>query len=341
MANGQIYILKGRFKALDTNTFGLFTVFLDKSRRSIEKMTVAVSHFSSLYEMNPEQDWFKFDQHIQQVRYRGEVSQNLTADFQSLFHSSFGPEVVETFLDAVEGKSLQKAEHVFVSVIGKALQDKALTVQLEKQTVSREEMERTKAEAAASASVSASAPSQAPAPAKAEPEPAQDTTFAVEDGAVILNVDLVIGPIGGIPIFELKPLDRIYVKIPGRTPKEMTFVNLLNARNESGEILPVPATVKEVRRDKGAKQVEILVEIVPGVYGKATEQESVKLKRYDPAADQRLKRTAGAAVPGAMPTVGPVYGPPASRSNLIVFLWVIGAVVLVIGLLVIFISGMR
>jgi hypothetical protein len=122
----------------------------------------------------------------------------------------------------------------------------------------------------------------------------------------------------------------------------MSFVTLLNARNEMGEILPVPATVKEVKRDKATKQVDLLVEIVPGVYGKTMEQESVKLKRYDPATDPRLqqRKTAAPMPGGPMMSNMPSYNSGSNRTSPILFLWIIGAVVLILGLLFIFIAGL-
>jgi len=333
MSENNIYILKGRFKATTTNTFGLFAVFVDKTQKNIDKISVAVSHFSSIYETNPELDWYKFDQIIQMANYKGEVSQSLTSDFQSLFRNSFGPEVIETFIDSVEGKNLKKVENIFVSLISKILADKEVTIQVEKQALNRQEMERIKSEAENAASKNEEKKSEE------KKEETSTVIFNVEEGSVILNVEVVIGPIGGIPIYEVKPLDQIYVKIPGRTPKEMSFINLLNARNETGEILPVPATVKEVVKDKDTKQVNLLVEIVPGVYGKAMEQETVKLKKYDPLNDPRIKKTS-TENPAQQPNIFSYgTGRTDKQTSPLIFLWIIGAVILILGLLFIFFAS--
>jgi hypothetical protein len=325
MAVNQIHILKGRFKALTTNTFGIFIIFINRTSKSIEKMSVIASHFSSMYDHDPCQPWDKFEDIIAQMRFNGEISTSLSNDFQALFVSSFLSDIIELFIDSFDMKNFTKTEHVIQSLVEKILSDKNISLQLEKETISKEDLERVKLER-----------EQKSKPAEASPAPQspQDVgvQFKVDEGSVILNVGLVIGPISGIPIYDVKPGDQIVVKISGRTQKDQYFIDLLGARNEAGEVLPVPAVVKEVQASSGTpKEYNLLVEIGPGIFGKATEQEQVKLKRYDPLLDARNVKKAGGSQPGTSPVK--FHQPAASnagKSSSVVFLWLIGGIALLL-----------
>jgi hypothetical protein len=320
MVQNQICILKGRFKALTTNTFGIFVIFIDKTLKSINKMSVIASHFSSMYENDPEQDWNKFEGIITQLRYNGEISVNLSNDFQSLFTSSFLTDILEIFIEGFDTKNHSKSEHVIISLVEKILSDKNIFLQLEKQTITKEEMDRVHNEIETSSE-------ELVEPDEVQTEQAAKQMFNIEEGSILLNIDLIIGPINGIPIYELRPGDQIVVKIAGRTQKEQYFIDLLNAKNDKGEVLPVRAIVKEINADRQSKSYNLLVEIGPGIYGKASELEKVKLKRYDPVLDTRLQKKDGT-------TRIPVRQVPyvATKSSAL-FLWLIGGVALALTVL--------
>ncbi len=45
-------VIKGRFKALGTSTYGLFIVFIDNYSKNVDRFDIVSSHFSTLYENN-------------------------------------------------------------------------------------------------------------------------------------------------------------------------------------------------------------------------------------------------------------------------------------------------
>ncbi len=328
MAANQIYILKGRFKALTTNTFGVFIIFINTLSKNIEKMSIIASHFSSMYEHDPCTSWNEFEDTIAQLRFNGEISSSLSNDFQALFVSSFLADVVEGFIDGFELKNHAKTEHLIQSLIEKILSDKNLSLQLEKEVIAKDELDKVKVEKNQTDQKESEAAQATPV------QPAAQEIFHTEEGSVILYIGLVIGPISGIPIYEVKAGDQIVVKIAGKTQKEQYFIDLLGARNDNGEVTPVPAVVKEVRSSAGTpKEYNILVEIGPGIYGKATEQEQVKLKRYDPLLDSRnsKKQAASAMPPSSRSSATLSLGSTGKSST--VFLWLIGGIALVLTIL--------
>lgn len=284
MAENQIYVVKGRFKAMTTNTFGLLIIMLSKTTRQPISMSVIASHFSSMYENPPSGKWSAFEDTIAQMRYKGEISTNLSNDLQGVMSSTITGEVAEGIVESFGQKKMSKMEHTISSVIEKILGDKNIFTQFERETISQAEMEAVRQEKEKKNTEEVKK--------KEEQKQVQSSAsvFTVAEGDTLLNVDLVLGPVSGIPIYELKPGDQIVVKIAGRTAKETYFIDLLKAKNEEGDVLPIKAVVKEIAANQEMKEYKLLVEIGPGIFGVASEQEQVKLKRYDPALDQRLNQ---------------------------------------------------
>jgi len=325
MAGNEINILKGRFKAMTTNTFGLFIIVIDAYTKSIESLNVIASHFSSLYEHDPEQSWDQFEASIKQLKWDGEISATLSNDLQTLFVNSFLSDVVEQFLDCFDAKKFTKAEHLLSSLIEKILADKNLSLQLETETISKEELLQKRKDVSDDSKKTATPESETSTQQSAQ-------AFNVEEGGVILNVNLVLGPVHGIPIYDLRAGDQIVVKIAGRTQKEQYFIDLLKAKSENGDILPIKGIVKEIQSLEEGKEFKILIEIGPGVYGVATEQERVKLKRYDPLSDARVINSQQPTTAQAIQP-GDVLGTTSGKSSNLLFIWLIGFVTLVLAVL--------
>jgi hypothetical protein len=106
---------------------------------------------------------------------------------------------------------------------------------------------------------------------------------------VILQVKPIVAPVKGKPIYELKLGDRIMIRIIPSTPRENYYIDLYNLKEEKG-VRPVPASVVDIKAVSGKNNpIEILVEIIPGVYGQFIEDEKqVRLKIFDPSTDSPL-----------------------------------------------------
>jgi hypothetical protein len=119
-------------------------------------------------------------------------------------------------------------------------------------------------------------------------EPVEEPDFG-DKGKNALDVDLVLAPVSGIPVYELTEGDKIMVKINERLPRGKHYVDLLGARVD-GNVIPVPAEIVEIQRNE-KNEYTILCKINDRIYGKAIETEQVKLKKYDELllSDQSLR----------------------------------------------------
>ena len=80
-------ILKGRFKGIDTNSFGLFIIFLNEELRMVENLIAVVSHFSSLYDVDPTLPWYTLEENLINIKWKGDISVNITIDLQKYLES--------------------------------------------------------------------------------------------------------------------------------------------------------------------------------------------------------------------------------------------------------------
>jgi len=317
--NTNYLVIKGRFKATASSSYGLFIVFMDNITKNTDKIETVASHFSTVYDTNINMPWSELQDIITKLRWKGEFATSLTHDIQGSLEDLFqpgtgrGPDI----WNAIKKATLNKAANFFEEFLARPTGDKGVKVELAIETITQSDIENVKKmreerEMLSNLNVQPKAP-QAPA----EPK--------VEEGAVVLDVSLVLSPISGVPIYELKEGSKIFIKITEQTSRGQYFNDLLGA-SEGGEILPVPATVKKVSKE--GKIYTVLVEIGPGIYGKSLDEDTVKVKLYDSTQDKRKsQKTIEPALTTPETTLEPTA--PPSKNGSFLF-WVMGGIALLI-----------
>ncbi len=289
MDNSYI-VIKGRFRAVASSSYGVFIVFLDNITKNVDKYDIVSSHFSTLYENNISMPWHELEEIISKLKWRGEYATSLTHDIQASMEDIFqaGTGRTQDIWSNIKKAQLNKVSDIFDEVLARPTTDKNVKCELTIESIMKSEIEeakklRTEREAKelfsnADAGGQASLPSSMP---------------VLEESAVVLEVSLVLSPISGIPIYDLKEDDKILIKISEQSSRGQYFIDLLNA-SEDNEIVPIPATV--VKMTKEGKIYTVLVNIGPGIYGKSLDEDTVKVKKYDPADDKRKKKEAAPQV---------------------------------------------
>lgn len=258
-------ILKGRVKAVETNTYGLFMVFFNEVQRTVEKLIAVASHYSSLYEIDPHLPWYTLEEYLVNLKWKGDIAVNISIDLQNYMESSLDRDRGNELFSLVMNNQLTKIESLLQAILIKPLSDRYLRIETDSEIVSKKEMEAIKQQR------------ERIRPKKKKPQPAP-VQFSVR-GADIVDVDLVLAPVSGIPIQELSIGEKIMVKINGASTLGEYYIDSFGARIE-GNIIPVAAQVVDIKRG-GEKEYYILCKLGENVYGKAIESEPIKLKKYD------------------------------------------------------------
>ncbi len=327
------YIVKGRFRGTNTNTYGVFIIFINIAQKMLENVFVAASHFSSIYDNSPEMRWDTFEEKITTMKWKGELSTNISHDLELLMGNALKPDSIEEIIDAIKINDTGKIEHFLMGIVSKGLMDKSTDVEVKVEKVSHSDIIKAKDERARREK------EEREAKQREELRKAEEERFKVEEGAVILDISPVIAPVSGIPIYEAQPGDAIMVKIDASTDRGNYFIDLLNARSTEGDVLPVKAIIKDVFMN-ALGEYELLTEIGPGIYGRTIIEEKIKIKKYD-ISDERinLNNNTPTVKPQKEENITPVVK---NKSNNNFFIWIVGGITFLLAILILYllISGL-
>ncbi len=76
------------------------------------------------------------------------------------------------------------------------------------------------------------------------------------------------------------------IKITEQSNRGQYYIDLLNASADH-ELIPIPATILKVSKE--GKIYTVMASIGPGIYGKSIDEDTVKVKKYDPSLDKKKK----------------------------------------------------
>ncbi|MEN2997645.1 MAG: hypothetical protein ABDH28_01190 [Brevinematia bacterium] len=280
-------VIKGRFKAVGTNTFGLVFVSFNLLSKSLEKIQVASSHFSSIYENNPQMPWYDFEERIINVKWRGEYSISITNDIQkAVDYELKSKDRIEEIVYFISRGATPKVAEFLQAVLQRPTGDRNVSVDVELETVSQDEVDEINLRRMRKESEKKSQ--------QAQQTVKQDTDeFSLPPNSIVLESSLVLSPITGVPIYELKPGDKVLTRITEKTQRGQYFKELLGAINtQTNEEKPIPSVIEQIK--VVGKSYVILTSIGPGIYGKSIEEDNVKIKKYEgeilkgPRSDQVL-----------------------------------------------------
>ncbi len=272
--DSNLYILKGRFKSNSLNFYGLF-LLLFNTRRELDIVHILVSTYSSAYDMEPHFGWEKYEEFIVNSKWKGSYNPNMTASIEDFFKKTTSDQSGQKKIlyEYIKNYDYDKVDALMFDIINRVIHDKNLILETRIQETSEKEFRKTK-----------ETRSQ-----KKETEQAEQK-ISSEEG-VTLIVQLILSPVTGKPIYELKIGDVIMCKILPNTDRANYFIDLLDLRVEN-YIKPVPCKVIDIKSEGKGSPLELLTEIGPGIYGKCIEDErQVKLKMYDPAVDGKINNT--------------------------------------------------
>ena len=99
-----------------------------------------------------------------------------------------------------------------------------------------------------------------------------------------IDVALILSPSKGMRLSELLPGNVVSVALNKDSPIGMKFIKNLNLLDENGAVKPLGAEIHGVKRDaKGG--FTVYVKLTHDLYGKAYEEEDIRVKAGDPEAE--------------------------------------------------------
>ena len=281
-ASENILIVKGRFKSTSMNLYGLFLLIFSTIKK-LDTYHVIVSSYSDMYDFEPHTSWERYEEIIVDRKWKGNFNNSMTASIMDAFTKlSEDSRSTKILYDHVYNYDYDQMDLIIFDLINRIIHDKNLTMETSIQEVSAQEFRKIKVD-------------------RSKPPEEEKEKERPDDGkqSTILQVKPIVAPINGKPIYSLRIGDKILIKIIPASSRENYYIDLYNLKEEK-TIRSVPATVVDIKAGLGKNNpVEILTEIMPGVYGQFSEEEKqVKLKLFDPMTDDTINgRKKGSAGP--------------------------------------------
>ncbi len=284
--SNELTFLKGSFIVDSKGMYGIFYILLDTKTNQYEKLNLLVSHYrTSLDEAFSGENWANaswgaIEDFINHSRYKGDYADKQTQDIQESIENKLQSADIEIIVDFVKAKDIGSLDQKFYEFFRKAVGEAAIAFGFAFEKITQHEIRQREAEKQAIYDEQ----QQVIAEQKSQFEQAKQQIPS--DGAII-DISLVLAPVSGKPIDDLKVGDVIMIRLDYNTPKGRYFANFLEIVRDD-KILPIPGKVEKIEKGPTGEHF-VLTKIQDGIYGRLTESEPVKIKLFDPAKDKPLK----------------------------------------------------
>jgi hypothetical protein len=259
--NSNYLIIKGSVKANQTKMNSLFIIIMNEEKRIIENINVVASRFSVINDTSSGVPWYIFYETLNNLKLKGDISFRITADLQTALEQSLEKDRGNELLTYLNHNDYTKVDTLIQSIFLKPLSDNNLIIEVATENISKQDYDKV---------------------IKDRKEPKEKTLPEAQKKTLkgdIVDIDLVLAPVSGIPIYKLKKGDRIMVRIIANSVKANYHIESIGLRIDEN-IIPLQAEILQIKKNP-QNEYMILCKLHDGVYGKATETENVKLKTYD------------------------------------------------------------
>lgn len=270
MDEEKYYFVKLTAQDPPSKVYVLVAIVVPENKSGVDRLDLVVAQNPDTILIDENDSYKKCRNKIQKIMLTGGSSQSATHSLQNYFKNSFGSEsfMVE-FFHYLEHGDLEKLKILLMQNVGRVMGrhdlDSEAKIYLSK--VTKSELE---------------ASENSDKPNKEDEKPDSVLPQSIPEGAIILNYQLILSPVTGTPLLDLKSGDVILIKIIPDTEDAVIAIRDMGLKDESGMIHPCPATITElIKQENGT---EIIVKIQENIYGRYLEEESnIKVKMYEPS----------------------------------------------------------
>lgn len=114
-------------------------------------------------------------------------------------------------------------------------------------------------------------------------EPGAQTEGQSPDG-LYLPIKLLLDPVAGRNVTELKTGDKLMVGIVPDSERANYFIDIMKLRGENGKLKPASLEISQINYI--GTNIEIIGKLDEGVFGKVVEEEKILVRLYDPQRDK-------------------------------------------------------
>lgn len=271
MAENNLYFIKFLSQDDSQKSYILFCALVNRNISKVEGFDAIVCLSSNFLDTPEYATYRDVSNKIQKLKFEGdEVAMSSTGLLIESFKNSFSSEnyMIE-LMHYLEHENTENLKSLFRQNIMSALGNSGNPIiKMNVLLVSKEEAE-----------LSANSLQER------QLEANKDSENSIPSDAIFVKYSLVLSPVSGKRLDELKPGDRVLIKLSADDDASKTIIDSLGLKEESGVIKNTPAAI--VSAQKTDVGYEVVVRVSEGIYGKYIESDEstikVKLAEETPA----------------------------------------------------------
>lgn len=263
----SLIAIKGRLHSPKDRYYGLFLLLINEETNLIESGSVVLSVYSELFQTELNHSWRAFENKINELKYRNQYAPLITQDLQDrLKNLMVREDFYEELMKSIRAEATKQLAKTFQVIFNRSIRDPDLEIEVALEWLKREDLE-------------------APNPVEINPQE-EPKNLSTDKSGVSLAVSLVLDPIRGKSVVDLKPKDQIMVRIIPMGERANYFIDLMQLRGEKN-ILPCAMTIESITPSPSGWIIRGKID--ENLYGELTETENVMVQL---APQQKLENPA-------------------------------------------------
>lgn len=261
-------VLKGRFRAPNMRYYGQFFFLINQKGGYIDVASIVITVGSELFNtLSPTDSWKKYEALINKLKYENKYSQAITSEFQAkLKQLALDKQFFSDMIKAMHGGKQETLNFLLAGLFRRVIKDDEFFLESHAEKAGLNDTDS-----------SAETNSDEPAP----------------EGGLYVPVKLDLDPIGGRDVKEIRPGDKILVRILPQTERANNFIDSNGLRTESGFIKSAPFVVTSLTYP--GVGVELVGRLADGIYGRIVEEQNVLVRTGE--APKKSTQAAAQAAP--------------------------------------------
>ncbi|MFH1448885.1 MAG: hypothetical protein ABIG09_00500 [bacterium] len=267
LSSKNTFIIKGRFACKTEKLYGLFLIQADNIGQEIKKLDLIVSRNALLCQWDIGCNWDELEKYIHSASLRkSELSNKKMAklhhDLIDLFNNVNSEEKKNIF-KSLASSEISELKGILSIQIGRLLDDPNIDLVLDVNQLTVLERDYLEKKA-----TKEKIPS--------EEETLNKTEVASLAPEISLQIALILSPVSGILVTELKPGDCLTVRIIDTTTIGQYLAGLMGARDKD-KIISTVANIEDLT-PVGFDKIKVQVRFGPGIIGTTVVSKNVKIK---------------------------------------------------------------
>jgi hypothetical protein len=268
--------LKGRFRAPNMRYYGQFFFLINQKGGYIDASAVVITVGSDLFNaLTPNDSWKKYEALINKLKYENKFSQAITNEFQAkLKQLAIDKQFFSDLLKAMHGGKQETLNFLLAGFYRRVIKDDEFYLEAHAEKASLNGGDEDKTDDAGGGA-------------------------GAEENGNYMPIKLDLDPISGRDVKELRPGDKILVRILPQNDRANAYIDTAGLRAESGFIKSAPFIITSVTYP--GVGVELIGKLTEGVYGRIVEEQNVLVRTTEPVKKPASQPVAQAALASGTP----------------------------------------